>query len=146
MMHDIRVTFALLSVIALAGLASCTDSGDNDGGIKRNDVVFYSAAAPGPWIEQAADHEPEIIITRTDDRKTLNINVPFAQRNEKNHFVEVAVILDMKGKELKKFSFVKGRSHKGAQFDFPENFNTPVYVVIKCNKHDMWEKLVDWNE
>lgn len=142
----IPAIFAALSAIALAALASCGDESDTAGGTKQHEVVFYSAANPGPWIEQAADHEPEIIITRVDDRKILNVNVPFAQRKERNHFVEVVVILDSKRKELKKVTFQKGRSHKGAQFDFPEDFNAPVYVVMKCNKHDMWEKLVDWSE
>lgn len=145
-MRDVRAVFAALPFVALAVLASCSDDSETAGGMKKHEVVFYSAANPGPWIDQAADHEPEITIFRVNDRKILNVNVPFARRREKNHYVEVIVILDSQRKELKKVTFKKGRSHKGAQFDFPDNFNTPVYVVIKCNKHDMWEKLVDWSE
>jgi desulfoferrodoxin (superoxide reductase-like protein) len=60
--------------------------------------------------------------------------------------VEVIVVLDLERKELKKLSFEKGKPAKGAKFEFPANFNKSVYVVMKCNKHDMWEKLVDWSE
>jgi desulfoferrodoxin (superoxide reductase-like protein) len=124
-------------------IISCTDSGT---GTEKNEIKFYSAAHPGIWTSQAADHEPEVTITRVDDRKILNVNIPFARQKEKNHYVEVIVILDLDRKELKKVSFQKGRASKGAKFDFPDNFHTPVYVVMKCNKHDMWEKLVDWSE
>lgn len=127
---------------------SCTvsdNSGEEtqgrDGGVK-----FYSPASPGIWEQQAADHDPEITITRVDDRKTINVNIPFAQEYDPRHYVEVIVVLDLNRKELKKVNFPRGRASKGARFDFPESYNTPVYVVMKCNKHGMWEKLVDWSE
>jgi desulfoferrodoxin (superoxide reductase-like protein) len=135
--------FFLISGIISYAFISCGDS-ENDS--EQNKVAFYSAANPGIWTSQAADHEPEVTITRVDDRKILSVNIPFTKKKEKNHYVEVIVILDLDRKELKKVSFEKGRAYKGAKFDFPDNFNTPIYVVMKCNKHDMWEKLVDWSE
>jgi len=133
---------AMLIILVFAFI-SCSDSG---GDSERNRVVFYSAANPGIWESQAADHEPEVTITRVNDRKVLNVNVPFTRKKEKDHYVEVIVILDLERKELKKMSFGRGKMVRNVRFDFPDNFNKPVYVVMKCNKHDMWEKLVDWSE
>ena len=132
----------------IPGILSCSfiSCGETETDTARDKVVFYSAAKPGIWTSQAADHEPEVTVTRVDDRKILNVNIPFTRQKDKNHYVEVIFILDLERKELKKMSFQKGRASKGAKFDFPDNFNTPVYVVMKCNKHDMWEKLVDWSE
>ncbi|MBN2080441.1 MAG: hypothetical protein JW838_15830 [Spirochaetes bacterium] len=145
-MPGARLLIMALAMVAAGALVSCGSDGGGENGIMRNGVTFYSAASPGPWTEQAADHDPEISITRTGDRKTINVTVPFTQRKEKDHFLEAIIILDLNGRELKKVSFERGRDHRGARFDFPEEYTAPVYVVIKCNKHDMWEKLVDWSE
>jgi hypothetical protein len=61
-------------------IISCSDSGSDS---ERNKVVFYSAANPGIWESQAADHEPEVTVTRVDDSKILNVNIPFARKREK---------------------------------------------------------------
>lgn len=138
-----RIYCVIIFVIFSCMMMSCIDSGGDSEGRK---VVFYNAANPGPWVPQAADHEPEVTITRIDDRKILNVYVPFARKREKNHYVEVIAVLDLERKELKKMSFERGKPVRGVKFEFPESFDSPVYVVMKCNKHDMWEKLVDWSE
>ncbi len=135
--------YCVAPVIFLFAAVSC---GQDTETVGRNEVKFYSAADPGPWTEQAADHEPEVTITRVDDRKILNVSIPFARQGDKQHYVEVIVLLDLDRKQIRKVSFEKGRASKGAKFDFPENYSSPVYVVMKCNRHDMWEKLVDWSE
>jgi desulfoferrodoxin (superoxide reductase-like protein) len=142
--QNMRLLIMALITFSVAMLVSCSPGSET--GTEQKGVVFYSAAKPGPWESQAADHETEITVTRAKDYKTINVNVPFAKNNEKNHYVEAIVILDLERKELKKMSFEKGKGSKNVKFDFPASFNTPVYVVMKCNKHDMWEKLVDWSE
>lgn len=145
-MPGARLLIAALITVAVGIVASCGSDGEGENGIMRNGVTFYSASSPGPWTEQAADHDPEITITRTGDGKSMNVIVPFTKRKEKDHYVEAIIVLDLNGRELRKVSFERGRDRRGARFDFPESYDTPVYVVIKCNKHDMWEKLVDWSE
>lgn len=138
----------MMAVMAAVMQLSCTvidKSGEQTGG-KSGVVTFYSPASPGIWESQAADHDPEIVITRIDDRKTINVTIPFAQQKDPRHYVEAIVVLDLQRKELKKMSFDRKRQGKGAAFDFPADFNEPVYVIMKCNKHGMWEKLVDWSE
>jgi desulfoferrodoxin (superoxide reductase-like protein) len=146
-MRNINI-FVLMMLSVATFLVSCTvsDNSGGDSGGKTGGVVFYSPASPGIWEQQAAEHDPEITITRTNENKTINVNIPFAQQTDARHYIEVIVVLDLNRNELKKVSFDKKRKNKGAKFDFPESFNTPVYVVMKCNKHGMWEKLVDWSE
>jgi desulfoferrodoxin (superoxide reductase-like protein) len=138
----------IITIITGASVQFSCAANDKSGGtiVEKSEVPFYSAASPGIWKSQSIDHEAEITITRINDRKTLNVQIPFAKKKEKNHYVEVIVILDLKRKELQKKSFEKGGAENGATFDLPADFNSPVYVVMKCNLHDMWEKLVDWNE
>lgn len=146
----IKNKYILISVLAaffVASLISCSSDNDSEVEKKKGGMAFFSAANPGPWTEQAVDHEAEITITRIDNRKIIDVNIPFAQQKEQRHYVEAIVIMDINRNELQKKSFVKGRgTEKGAKFDFPENYDSPVYVVMKCNLHDMWEKLVDWSE
>ena len=137
----------LLSTVALMSALSCTSDTDTELENKKQGVQFYTAAKPGPWANQSADHDVEITITRDSEGKTIHVYIPFAAKKEQRHYVESILILDSKGKELQKKSFLKGRgSDKGATFNFPENFNEPVFVVLKCNLHDMWEKKVAWSE
>jgi desulfoferrodoxin (superoxide reductase-like protein) len=139
--------FIITIITGAAVQFSCAADEKSGGTIaEKNEVPFYSTASPGIWKSQAVDHEVEVTVTRINDRKTINVQIPFAKKKEKNHYVEVIVILDLKRKELQKKSFEKGGAENGASFDFPAEFNSPVYVVMKCNLHDMWEKLVDLNE
>jgi len=139
------IMFAAIGTFLAVSLLSCTSENDT-GAEKKGGVEFFYIDKPGPWVDQALDHDPEITITRVDDRKILNVHIPFARQTNRKHYVEAILVLDMKRNELKKKSMEAGRGLVGAQFDFPDNYQTPVYVVMKCNLHDMWEKLVDWSE
>jgi desulfoferrodoxin (superoxide reductase-like protein) len=146
-MNEKIISTFVFTIAAAATLLSCgpgSESGDR--GTERNEVKFFSSARPGPWKAQASDHEPEITITKTVDRKTIYVRIPFAQPREKSHHVEAIAVLDLDRKELQKATFENMRADKGARFDFSADYNSPVYIVMKCNLHDMWEKLVYWKE
>jgi desulfoferrodoxin (superoxide reductase-like protein) len=132
-----------IGALQLSCAVSDRPAGDTVG---TNEVQFYNAADPGPWESKAAEHDIEITVTRVNESKILDVQVPFAKNREKKHYIEAIVILDVNRNELKKKSFDRKRGEAGAKFEFPENFTDPVYVVVKCNLHDMWEKVVDWSE
>ena len=135
----------LITIVALQ--ISCTVSDKSGQGSEgKAEVKFYSAADPGVWKSQVVDHDVDITITRVNDKKVINVQVPFAKNRQKKHYVEAILLLDANKNELQKKSFNKGFGEEGAQFEVPDNFNEPVFVVVKCNLHDMWEKLVDWSE
>jgi desulfoferrodoxin (superoxide reductase-like protein) len=141
-----RVIAAVFMAVVAVQL-SCTMSDDQgqEGGGKK-EVRFFSAANPGVWESKAAEHDAEITITRVNDKKVVNVQVPFARDRQKKHYVEAILLLDASKKELQKKAFTKGFGEEGASFEVPVDFNEPVYIVVKCNLHGMWEKLVDWNE
>jgi desulfoferrodoxin (superoxide reductase-like protein) len=148
---DMNISCKKLIAAALASFAmvqmSCTMS-DKPAVEKteKSEVKFYSAADPGMWESKAAEHDVDITITKVNDKKILNVRVPFAKDRDKRHYIEAIVLLDANRNELQKKSFHKSSGDDGAQFEVPADFNTPVYVVMKCNLHDMWEKLVTWDE
>ncbi|HOT45053.1 MAG TPA: desulfoferrodoxin family protein [Spirochaetota bacterium] len=137
----------IIILMTVAAMEISCGSGDRSGQDEEAGTVrFYSAADPGKWESKAADHDVEITITRVNDRKYINVHVPFAKNREKKHYVEAILLLDANRKELQKKSFARGSGEEGARFEVQDSFNDPVTVVIKCNLHDMWEKQVDWNE
>ena len=139
--------FFMILIPVTALHISCTMSDrSGQGGNGKNEIKFYSAADPGVWESKAADHDVDITITHVNDKKFINVQVPFAKNREKKHYVEAILLLDANRKELQKKSFDRGSGEEGASFEVPDSFNAPVTVVIKCNLHDMWEKPVDWNE
>ncbi len=136
----------IIILVSIAAIEISCGWGDKSGQDGKNEIKFYSAADPGVWESKAADHDVDITITRVNDKKYINVQVPFAKNREKKHYVEVILLLDANRKELQKKSFDRGSGEEGARFEVPDSFNDPVTVVIKCNLHDMWEKPVDWND
>ena len=128
-------------------LSSCTVSdmsgSDVDG---KKEIRFYNAGDPGIWESEAASHDAEIIITRVDDKKVISVQVPFSKNGDRRHYAESILILDIERNILQKRSYTRGLGVKPVKFEFPDDFDKTVYVVISCNKHGLWEKLVDWNE
>jgi desulfoferrodoxin (superoxide reductase-like protein) len=143
-----KQAFSIAFFMAVAALQlSCTMMDSSGPGKAGKEVIkFYSAANPGPWASEAADHDVSITITRVNDSKVINVQVPFAKNRERKHYVEAILLLDAKKNELQKRSFERGFGEEGARFEVPDSFNEPVFVVVKCNLHDMWERLVDWSE
>jgi desulfoferrodoxin (superoxide reductase-like protein) len=136
---------ALLTVVTVF-VSACVPTDRESNTPQPGEVPFHSAVNPGVWESQVADHEPVVTVTDLNDRKVLNVQVPFSQKRDHHHYVEAILLLDQKRKELQKKTFDSGSGAGGAVFELPGDYNSRVYVVVKCNLHDMWEKPVDWSE
>ncbi len=139
-----QVHFIMGGVFLAAALLSlsCADSGGEAPGVV-NDRKFYSAAQPGKWAPQVADHEPQCRMF-SDDRggKRIEVSVRFGRRGDPRHYVEAILLLDADRKELAKKSFKRGERAE-VILVIPGGAAFPLYVVSKCNKHDMWERKIE---
>jgi len=134
------ITLILFTSLTLA-IISCSDS---DRSSQREVVRFHSADYPGKWTNKADEHDVDIKVNSVNGKKVIAVQVPFAKLRNRRHYVEAILLVDASGKELQKKAFKTGYGEKGARFQVPEDFRETVFVVIKCNLHDMWEKEVDW--
>jgi desulfoferrodoxin (superoxide reductase-like protein) len=141
--RSMRFFVIALTASVTVAIISCTQGGETDVVNEKHEVRFHSAANPGHWEAQAIDHELDVTVTKSIDRKTINVKIPFAEQREKRHYAETIVILDMNMKEIRKISFDRKRPSGRASFDFPADYTGSVYVIMKCNLHDMWKKKVD---
>jgi desulfoferrodoxin (superoxide reductase-like protein) len=132
----------LLAVVFMISCYQNNEREDVNSGEKK-EIKFLTASDPGPWKTLASDHVPEVTVMKVYDLKTIHIRIPFTEQKDSRHFVEVIVILDLNGKELKNEFFERGVAITDAKFVFPANFIGTVSVVMKCNKHKKWEKKVD---
>jgi desulfoferrodoxin (superoxide reductase-like protein) len=133
-------------VISAALLSSCTGT-DKPGSEpigQNNGKKYFTVSDPGVWEQKAAEHDIEITISRVNDKKILEVHVPFAKNREINHYIEAIAVIDKDEKEIQVKRFKRGFGDEGAKFEFPEDFNEPVSVLVKCSLHDMWVKPVDW--
>ena len=137
-----QIIFITLLTVATI---SCSDSGNPNKGVSNPEAVrFRSAEYPGKWKAKADEHNVDIKISTVNNKKIINVQVPFAKQRNRRHYVEAIMLVDASGKELQKKAFKTGYGEKGARFQVPEDFRDTVFVVIKCNLHDMWEKEVEW--
>jgi desulfoferrodoxin (superoxide reductase-like protein) len=138
-----RSLIMALTAFAAVSIISCTQGSETEVVNEKHEVRFHSTEEPGHWKEQTVDHEMDVTVAKSGDRKTINVKIPFAEQREKRHYAETIVILDMNMKEIRKISFDRKRPSGRASFDFPADSTGFVYVVMKCNLHDMWKKKVD---
>ena len=137
-----RLIVAAAGAAALAGLASCADSGGDRPGMTP-DRKFYSAVDPGKWAPFAGDHEPECrVVTGEGGGKRIEAKVRFTRRRDPGHYVEAILLLDADRNEVAKKSFNRGERAE-ALLEVPPGARYPLYVVAKCNRHGMWEKKIE---
>ncbi len=142
-MSSIRL-FVMLSCMLLSALIlSCSDSGGIFGGGEKGKVQkFYSADEPGRWESQAVDHDIVVsIIEDAKGKRGIEVFVPFTKEKNEQHYVEAIVLLDEKNHELAKKTFKRGEKALTI-FEITDKIRFPVYVVSKCNMHEMWRKKV----
>ena len=134
---------SLCMVIQLVFMLSCSDSGGIFGDSEKGKIQkFYSADEPGRWEAQAADHDIQAtIIEDAKGKMGIEVFVPFTKEGSEQHYVEAIVLLDEKNHELAKRSFKRGEKAITI-FEITDKIKFPVYVVSKCNMHEMWRKKV----
>jgi desulfoferrodoxin (superoxide reductase-like protein) len=123
-----------LSTVFLMIVSSC--SGRSNSGPEPR---FYSTETPGKWQAQAATHIPQIEQTRKGDK--LHIRVSVSMTATPSHYIEAILLTDKNHKELAKKSLGKAQPPE-ATLDVPGDYREKLYVVIKCNLHDMWQVAV----
>ncbi len=129
-------------IIQFSFIISCGDSGGGPGKIQQ----FYSADEPGRWDVQAADHDVQVsIIDDAKGKRGIEAYVPFTKEMSEQQYVEAIVLLDGNGRELAKKSFNRGEKARTI-FEITDNIKFPVYVVSKCNMHEMWSKKIEGTE
>lgn len=106
-------------------------------------IKFHSAENPGRWKDQAPSHTPSYSVQKTGDSYKITVSVPLKGRTIPLHYIEVILLTDSRHRELKKKTFTRGERNAKALFTLPADTRSPVYAVIKCNLHDMWDKRID---
>jgi desulfoferrodoxin (superoxide reductase-like protein) len=146
-MKPVGRIFLTATLTMIAALCSCTDSGGLFGDKERDTIrKYYSADEPGRWQAQAVDHDIKVsIIEDAKGKKGIEVSVPFTSEMSEQHYVEGIALLDEKEKQLASVRFNRGEK---AMTIFPvtDKIKFPVYVVAKCNMHDMWRKKVTGKE
>jgi desulfoferrodoxin (superoxide reductase-like protein) len=138
------IVFAFMMLTA--ALSSCSDSGGISGGGAFKDQKFYSAAEPGRWESQAADHDVSVkFIEDAKGTKGVEVSVPFARAMSQDHYVEAIALMDGKNREIAIKRFKRGEKAE-ALFAIPAGTKYPLYVVSRCNMHDMWRKKITGTE
>jgi len=149
-MRHVRICRPFFLAAALAfgvSLLSCSDTGgklDDEG--KSKVQKYFSADEPGKWPDQAVDHDIKVsIIVDGKGKKGIEVSVPFTSAMNEQHYVEAMALTDEKGKQLAAVRFKRGEK-ANTIFPVTDKIRFPVYVVAKCNMHDMWRKKVTGEE
>jgi len=115
------------------------DNVQEGGIVKKPEPKFYSMSNPGKWEEQVLDHPPSYEVVTEKDIKKIKIKVPL--KVERSHYIETILLLDHNRKELQKKIFKRGEKPE-VEFELPADYRAFVYIVLKCNLHDMWQTKV----
>jgi len=102
----------------------------------ENEPKFHTEEKPGKWGPLSETHIPVVKLEKSNDLLNINVRLNFPQTG--NHYAETIVLADHTRKEIDN---VKFKSHQPAIADFtlPGNYRSKLYVILKCNLHDMWE-------
>ena len=98
----------------------------------------------GKWENEANDHVPQVRTTVESDLRVLIVDVPLDGTSIPLHYIEAIILTDHNKRELQKVTFTKGNRRAAARFTLQADHRSFVYVIVKCNLHDMWEKRVVW--
>jgi len=136
----------LLGLIATAFFITCSN---DQGEIKHmkqtiKGPVFYDKNYTGDWKNEAKNHVPQYHVKITDKEKIITVMAPFKGSLSPLHYIEAILLLDHNHKEIAKKTFQRGTPQASAIFKLKKDYKSFVYVVLKCNLHDMWEAKITW--
>lgn len=130
-------------LIILLGVYACGGQGGQNqekGSNTDPEQKFFSKDNSGIWKDYREDHDIQVKVVKEKYRKVLQVSIPLKVTPE--HYIEVILLQDYKGKELEAKSFKRGQSPT-AEFSVPAGFQESVTIISKCNLHDMWVKKVN---
>lgn len=110
---------------------------------------YHSDQNPGKWKDQAIDHVPQFkTIYNKKDKKNISIkvNIPFMGTRAPLHYIETIILADHNHNEMQKVDFLMGNEDAQAVFMLPKDYKSYIYIISKCNLHDMWEARVDLDD
>ena len=144
-----KIIFNVL--ILLFVFLSCKDSGPYEGPVEKQlplqgkyNVNIYNKDNAGKWNEEADDHIPIVKINTDDEHKTISVKIPLKGKTIPLHYIEAIILTDHNKRELQKKVFPRGNRSAAGVFKLPLEYRSFVFVIVKCNLHDMWEKRVVW--
>lgn len=103
---------------------------------------IHTAAKPGKWESVRFDHTP--IIEYKASKREISVELPMT--GKPSHYAEFILLADGRLKELEKVTFKPGQSKYRAKFLIPKKIQKEVWVIFKCNLHDMWGKKIKLDE
>lgn len=99
---------------------------------------FLSAEKPDNWGEHKGTHVPFVEASRDSFHKiwTIKATVPFVGNNQ--HYIEHIILVNHRSAERQKKNLGRGTANPLAQFSYKEKEGEKLYVLAKCNMHDIW--------
>lgn len=149
----ILLSFTALLLAACSKTRSANDGLAGTGGRETEPKaqilpeVFFSSENPGQWKERAPEHdmlirEGKIHYSGKTRLRELIVTVPL--QGDARHYLEAGLVMDHSlKKELDKVSFKSASPKYDFSLNVPADSPNAVFVVIKCNQHDMWMKRVE---
>lgn len=105
---------------------------------------FFSKNNPGKWKKLSNTHSPKFEIKIEDDKKIIHAYTTLKGKINPVHYIETIILADHTLKELDKKRFIKGKQSSVAKFTLAKEYKSYVFLISKCNQHDMWITRVDW--
>jgi len=123
-----------LTILLCSLVISCSGRAGSD----PNDPQpkFYSEDTPGKWQVQTPTHVPRVEKATIEGKPGLRVVVPLEATP--THYIEAILLTDKDHRELVKKSLGRSQAPE-ATLPLPDGDYKKLYVVIKCNLHDMWE-------
>ncbi|MDH5718999.1 MAG: desulfoferrodoxin family protein [Spirochaetia bacterium] len=125
-------------IISYCGKKDIDDT-ENQSETQIEEQKFFSLSNSGKWADQRFDHSPMYEIKQTEKNKIIDVKVSLKVSG--GHYIETFVLLDHNRNELQKVNLNRGDMPK-ASFELPLDYRAFVYVIAKCNQHDMWEAKI----
>lgn len=139
---------ALFSILIISTFGSCKFGGNADDSNKQKQMHdqklenFRTKNKPGKWKKEANSHVPQVTVKKKEKNYEIHVIVPFIGTSTPVHYIETIILLNHHYKELQKVTFNTGNSTATTVFKIPRTYKSYLWVVAKCNLHDMWKKQV----
>jgi len=148
-MMQLNTFTACLSCFTAAVFIACNYAGESTAEkaekIRRGETEKYFNKFKKPdWIRDPDEHIPQYTIKQDKQFKYINVTVSLKGTLDPLHYIELIILADHNHRELQKVTFPLGNPAAAAVFKLPADYQSFVYIIAKCNLHDMWETKVCW--
>jgi hypothetical protein len=149
---------AMVLVLCTLMLLACSKGGNSGGNTATPQTagenpsqippeVFLTSENPGRWKDRKDEHDilvREVRVYTVGKEKLRELQITVSLQGTDRHYLEAALVLDHSlKKELAKISFERMKPGYDFKLSIPADNPNAVFVVIKCNQHDMWLKRLE---